>query len=191
MLGELILDELKNTSLDGITVLNVVSEADIIRVIFEFAIPEKTSTEIEFEVNENYQVTILKATHEGVVYQELDYLSQFENLVFDMMTKVKLVEKKIRQEYALLLAQTEKQPLVMDPVEQARWDAIVRREEAVRKEEEELDAKEEEIRLMELLLQGKENAISLLKREEEDNLEARRLENREKLENRVKKKFKR
>jgi len=189
MLDELILEELQLIDLKGIIVLSIKCGGTAIRVLFKVDRPDTDIdvAEIEFEVNDNYQVNIFGATHEGTFHDNPNYLFQFENIVFDVMTKVKVVEKRMRQEYGLLLAQMEKKPFIINPVEQARWEAVLRHEEVVLKQEAELDAKEEELRLLEILLQGKEFANALLRSEEEENLEAKRLENREKLGNSVRK----
>ena len=184
MLDELIMDELKNIDLMGITVISVESHADVMRVVFDVAF-----TEIEFEVDEAYQIKILSVTTADAVHQDPDYFIQFEDMVFDVMTKVKLVEMKKRKEYNALLVKEKHRPQVRTVAQKVRWDAVLKEERSLEKEEQELAEKEEEVKILEILLRGEEHAISLQRSEEAGKLEAVRLENREKIGNKIKEKI--
>jgi len=181
MLDQLILDELKKMDLTGISVLSVESHADVIRVVFDSGFAE-----IEFAVDEAYQIEILSVTDADVIHEDPEYFVQFEDVVFEVMTKVKLIEMKKRKEYDSLLLKGKKRPPVRTVAEKVRWDALLKQERNLEKQEQALVAKEEEVKILEILLRGEEHAISLERNEEAGKLEAVRLENREKLGNKIK-----
>jgi len=181
-LEQLILDELKQMNLNGVTVLSVVWEFGLMRVVFELS-----AVKITFTVNNDYQFQVVSVNHNGKVYDDPQYLVKFEDLAFDVMTKVKLAEMKKRLDYKKLQPAHEKQlSPVRSVLEQARLEAVIIREEKIRAQEAQLDLREQEIKKLEQSLYEKENAISLQRREEEMELEAKRIENREKFEKTVK-----
>ena len=182
ILDQMILDELENVDLNGMTVLSVVTELNAIRVVFEIP-PVK----ITFRVNDEYQFQTLSASRDGVVYEDPDYLATFDDLVFDVMTKVKLIEMKKRIEYEDLAPKIETHINVQGPLDQARLEAVIRREKKIEQQEHQLNLREQEIKKLEKLLYVKEAANALQRQEEEMELEAKRLENREKIEHTIKK----
>jgi len=170
---QMILDELKNVNLNGVTVLSVVSEPDVIRIVFEIP-PAK----VEFMVDADDQFQILSVNYNGVGYNEPHYLAQFEGFVLDVITKVKLIGVKKHMGNKALKQQDENSILI-----QGRLEALILREEQIKQQEQQLDLKEQEIKKHEKLLCDKESAIALQRQEEELKLEAKRLKNRENLQN--------
>jgi len=182
MLDQLILKELKQMDLTDITFLSVeVQAADVIRVVFDIAFKE-----IEFKVDDAYQVEILSITDSEGIHKDPTYFVQFGDIVFDVMMRVKLVEMKKRKEYDALLLTSMSQVPHQNVAEKARWDDLRKREQNLEKQEQELAVDEEKVRIFEILLQGEEHAISLQKNEEVQKLEAVRLKNRERLGNKIK-----
>ena len=176
MLDQMILDELKNTDLNGITVLSVVTEPEAIQVVFEMP-----PTQVEFRIDGDCQFQILSVTYNGVVYDDPRYLAQFHNVVLDVMIKVKLVETKKRIEYEAMQQQSNNALQLQEKnIVQGRLDTLALREERIKKQERQLDLKEQEIKDREKLLRDKEEAIALERRVEELKYKEDALKNREK-----------
>jgi len=156
VLDQMILDELKKTDLNGITILSVVTEPEAIQVVFEMP-----PTKVEFRIDGDCQFQILSVNYNGVVYDDPRYLSQFHNVVLDVMIKVKLVETKKRIEYDSLKQQQSKNLV------QGRLDALALREKKIKEQELQYDMKEKEIKDREKILLDKEETITLQRRLEE------------------------
>lgn len=182
ILDQMILDELENVALNGVTVLSVVTELNTMRVVFE-----TSSVKIVFMVDDDYQFQTLSVTCDGVTHEAPNDLTTFDDLVFDVMTKVKLVEMRKRIEYEGLAPSIEAPTQVQGPLDQARLEAVMRREEKIKQQEHQLNLREQKIKKIEKLLYAKEAENTLKRREEEMELEAKRLKNREKIERTIKK----
>ena len=166
MLDQMILDELKNTDLNGITILSVVTEPEAIQVVFELP-----PTKVEFRIDGDYQYQILSVSYNGVMYDDPHYLAQFHDIVVDVMAKVKLVEKKKRIEYETFKQQNTN-------LIQGRLEALALREEKIKIQEQQFDLKEQEIKDREKLLHNKENAIALQRQEQELKMKEDAIKNR-------------
>ena len=166
MLDQMILDELKKTDLNGITILSVVTEPEAIQVVFELP-----PTKVEFRIDGDCQFQILSVIYNGIVYDDPRYLAQFHNVALDVMIKVKLVETKKRIEYESM--QEQNKNLV-----QGRLEAIALREEKIRIQEQQCDLKEQEIKDREKLLHNRENALALQRQEQELKMKEEAIKNR-------------
>lgn len=183
-LETLILDELNQMNLNGITVLSVAYEIGLMRVVFELS-----KAEIEFTIDDDYQFQVTSITYNGKIYEDPRYLVKFEELAFDVMTKVKLTEMKNRAKHKHLRPRLEKnEAVVRSALEQARYDAVLIREEKNKEQEAQLSLKEQEIKKLEQALYEKENALALQRKNEEMALVAKQIENRERIEKTVKRK---
>jgi len=178
---EMIFEELQNADLNGVIILNVVTEADVRRVAFE--VPPEI---VEFVVDADYKFQVLSVKHLGVTYEEPSYLAKFDDFVFDVMMKIKLVELKLHAKYEKMLEVQGNAVLDRKEADQARLEDLMIREERIRRQEEELDLREREVRRLEQVIYSKEDAVALQRQEEELELEAKRLENRQNLENMMK-----
>jgi len=155
MLDQMILDELRKTDLNGITILSVITEPEAIQVVFEMP-----PTKVEFRIDGDCQFQILSVTYNGIVYDDPRYLAQFHNVVLDVMIKVKLVETKKRIEYESM--RQKNKSLI-----QSRLEALSLREELIKKQEKQLDLKEKEVKDREKLLLDKEETLALQRKVEE------------------------
>ena len=162
LLDQMILDELGKVNLNGIIVLSVVTRPNSMQVVF------KVSTmKIEFVVDDNYQFQTLSVTSEGKTHKDLDYLTTFDDLVFDVMTKVKLVEMKKRSECRELDLQSTSGMKVHHPLERARLESVILREEKIKQQEYELNLRDQEIKKLEKSLYAKENENALQRQQDE------------------------
>jgi len=174
-LDQMILDELNNIDLNGMTVLSVAWDLEGLRIVFEIP-PVK----VEFIVNNEYQFQILSVNHSGVIYDDSQYLAQFNDLVIDVITQVKLIETKNRAKYEELKQQKLKQQEENFILNQGRLEAIMLREEKIKALEYQLYLKEQEIKDREKIVHDRETEVARKRQVEELKLEEKRLKNRRK-----------
>jgi len=181
-LENLILNEMKHIDLNGIVVTSVAYINERLHIVFEIA-PAK----VEFYMSDDFEIQILKVHYQNNEYTEASYLKKFEHMAFDVVSKVKFVEMKVKLQNPLITPRTKQiKPIISKAIEQTRLDDIIKREEKIRVFEKELDIKEEKLKQFETTLVEKENQIAHQRKAAVDQLASKRLENQEKIENKFK-----
>jgi len=151
-LEQMILSELQLIDLNGIEVLRVISKPEETQIIFEMP-----PAVVEFVVNDDYHYRILKVTYQYVVYQNPEYLSQFNHIVSDVIQKVKPIEMNQREVFAKQQAER----IITEAASQNRLVALKQREQKIGELELLLEKKEQEIKVREEMLDSQEQALAL------------------------------
>jgi hypothetical protein len=151
-LEQLILSELQHLELNGIKILKVIIKPNAMQVTFEMS-----PAIVEFMVNDEYQYQILKVTYNNVVYENTEYLSQFDQIVIDLIKKIKPIEMAKRDEYN----KQQVKHVFAPPASQSRLEALEQREQKIDEKEKLLKQKEQEIKAREELLNNKEKLLAM------------------------------